>query len=239
MPDATPFVKPASAKAVIFDCGGTLLELEPAREVICARVLAKFGRTPPPEFIRLAYRIADFALPQRSSRQTGAADRRCFYDQFNQCLAVLLGVESLSSEFNSAMQDAFNIGAAHWRLIDGSAEALSTLHEHGLRLFVLANWDRNLSLRLEQNGILHWFEDVGDSQTLGTEKPDRAIFDAFLARVHLEPEEAIYVGNEYMADVVGSRRSGLFPVLLNRDGWYSSGCDCAVIDRLADLAGFL
>jgi putative hydrolase of the HAD superfamily len=233
-------MKPTHVTAVIFDCGGTLLELQPTREAICTRVLAGMGRTVPPEVVRRAYHMADFAMPHHSSRHVDPAERRRFYDQFNQCMAVLLGVESLSSEFNSAMQDAFKPGAAHWRLIEGTAEALATFHDrHGLRQFVLANWDRHLRSRLEENEILHWFEDVGDSQTLGTEKPDGAIFEIFLRRVNLEPREAIYVGNDYMADVVGSRRSGLFPVLLDRDGWYPSGCDCAVIGRLAELIRFL
>ncbi|SPF47162.1 putative HAD-superfamily hydrolase [Candidatus Sulfopaludibacter sp. SbA4] len=233
-------MKPQGVKAAIFDCGGTLLEMQPSREAICASVLAGLGRTVPPEFIRRAYYTADFALPHQSSRHADPAERRRYYDQYNRCLSVLLGVESLSAEFNSAMQDAFGRGAAHWRLIEGTAEALATFHDRfGVRQFVLANWDRHLRLRLEENGILHWFEDVGDSQTLGTEKPDRAIFDAFLRRVNVEPREAIYVGNDYLADVVGSRRSGLFPMLLNRDGWYPSGCDCAVIGHLSELTQFL
>jgi putative hydrolase of the HAD superfamily len=233
-------MKPAGVAAVIFDCGGTLLELRPSRETICARVLAELGRTVPPEFIRRACYVADVAMPHQSSRHADPADRRRFYDQYNQRLAALLGVESLGPEFNSAMQGAFGRGAAHWRLIEGTAETLAAIHDrYGLRLFVLANWDRHLRLRLEENGVLHWFEDVGDSQTLGTEKPDRAIFDAFLRRVNVEPREAIYVGNDYLADVVGSRRSGLFPVLLNRDGWCPPECDCAVIGHLAELTQFL
>lgn len=233
-------MKPPRVTALIFDCGGTLLELQPTREAICSRVLAGLGRTVPPEVIRRAFHMTDFATPHHSSRHADPAERRRFYDRFNRCMAVLLGVESLSSEFNSAMQEAFKPGAAHWRLIEGTAEALATFHDrYGMRQFVLANWDHGLRSRLEENGILHWFEDVGDSQTLGTEKPDGAIFDAFLRRVKLESREAIYVGNDYMADVVGSRGIGLFPVLLNRDGWYPSVCDCAVIDHLAELTRFL
>jgi len=179
-------------------------------------------------------------MPHQSSRMAGPADRGSFYRQFNQCLAVLLGVESLGVEFDSKMQHAFAPGAVHWQLIDGTTDALGILHDrYGLRLFVLANWDRHLRLRLEHSGILPWFEDVGDSQTLGMEKPDGGIFDAFLQRVNLKPEQAIYVGNDYIADVVGSRSRRLFPVLLDRDGWYPSDCDCAVIGHLAELTRFL
>jgi putative hydrolase of the HAD superfamily len=231
---------PTSIQAVIFDCGGTLLDLEPGRETVCARVLASMGLVIAPNLIRRAYRTLDFALPQQSSRTRDIAGRRQFYDEFNWRLAVLLGVESHATELNATLQAAFGPGLAHWRLVDGAAEVLAHLrNERHLPLFVLANWDRHLSVRLQENGILDHFDAVYDSQTLGSEKPDRAIFDAFFRQTGLEPQRSIYVGNEYLADVVGSRRVGMVPVLLSREEQYPPECDCIVVNELRQLLQLL
>jgi putative hydrolase of the HAD superfamily len=231
---------PASIEAVVFDCGGTLLELEPAREAICAGVLAAMGLAIAPDLIRSAYRTLDFAFPQRSSRHRDIAGRRQFYDEFNRRLAVLLGIESRAAQLNAALQIAFGSGLAHWRLIDGTGEVLARLRdEYRLPLFVLANWDRRLSVRLQENGILDCFVAVCDSQTLGSEKPDRAIFDAFLRQTGLEPRRTIYVGDDYLADVVGSRGAGLVPVLLSREELYPPECDCVRVNDLRELLQLL
>ena len=72
------------------------------------------------------------------------------------------------------------------------------------------------------------------SAALGAEKPDRACFDAFLTRNALDPIRTLYIGNEYIADVVGAREAGLTPVLIDRNNRLPAA-DCWRIRELTDL----
>jgi putative hydrolase of the HAD superfamily len=76
--------------------------------------------------------------------------------------------------------------------------------------------------------------DVAASAALGAEKPDPACFDAFSTRNALDPTRTLYVGNEYLADVVGAREAGLTPVLIDRKNRLPAA-DCWRIRELADL----
>ena len=87
---------------------------------------------------------------------------------------------------------------------------------------------------LAQAGLRDLLSDVAASATLGAEKPARACFDAFLERNALLPGRVVYVGNEYLADVVGARKAGLIPILLDRHDHVPTA-DCLLVRTLRDL----
>jgi putative hydrolase of the HAD superfamily len=47
------------------------------------------------------------------------------------------------------------------------------------------------------------------------EKPDPAIFERALEEMNLRPSETLHVGDLEAADVLGARRAGIFPVLVD------------------------
>ncbi len=66
---------------------------------------------------------------------------------------------------------------------------------------------------------------VVDSGAVGVEKPDPAIFRIALERAGVSAAEAMHVGDLFPVDVVGARRAGLEPVLLDPLGRYADrGC---------------
>ena len=69
-------------------------------------------------------------------------------------------------------------------------------------------------------------------------KPDPGLFNHALNRAHLAPNEAIYVGDNYFADVVGSRRAGLRPVLYDPDMIFPEA-DCITIRSFNELISTL
>jgi len=223
--------------AVVLDCGDTLLELRPGREAICGEVLSGLGAAFEPERIRLAYRIADALLKQRSSEVDTPEKKAAFYTEFNTLLACVLGIESRAADFDRGLQAAF-AAKRHWSAIEGAREALERLGERW-PLHVLANWDLRLSEHLERNGMLALLTSALPSQELGAEKPDARAFEAFRARTGVDPARAVYVGNEYVADVVGSRRAGFTPLLLDREGFFGAATDCAVFRDWRGLADAL
>jgi putative hydrolase of the HAD superfamily len=62
---------------------------------------------------------------------------------------------------------------------------------------------------LRQVGLADYFFPVVVSGDLGYRKPDPRIFDQALRRMHLAPEETVFVGNDMYRDIHGARQAGL------------------------------
>jgi HAD superfamily hydrolase (TIGR01509 family) len=71
--------------------------------------------------------------------------------------------------------------------------------------------------KLETLGIRHFFECIVLSEEFGIRKPAPAIFWHATGLLGREPDECLYVGDSYTADVVGAKRAGL-PVC-----WFNPG----------------
>jgi len=230
----TQSTKPVQVDSLVFDCGGTLLRQRPSSEAICLRVLKEMGLFIPYEKIEDAYRIVDASHKRRSSEERTPDDRSLFYAQFNQRLAECLGVESRAAEFHARLFEACSTTPRHWEPMPGVVEVLENL-SGSFDLCVLANWDNSLVRVLERAKLAHFFRVIVDSATAGVEKPDPEVFEYFVRQSGVVPARAAYVGNEYEADVIGSRRAGFHPILLDSVGRYSVGVDCPYLTSLEGL----
>jgi HAD superfamily hydrolase (TIGR01549 family) len=84
-------------------------------------------------------------------------------------------------------------------------EALSERY----RLGVVSNFYGNLEAACESSGLAPLFGVMTDSQRVGAEKPDPAIFRAALTALNAAPETAVMVGDSLRRDGEGARRSGM------------------------------
>jgi HAD superfamily hydrolase (TIGR01549 family) len=85
---------------------------------------------------------------------------------------------------------------------------LETLGER-YRLGVVSNFYGNLEAVCESSGLGPLFGVMTDSQCVGAEKPEPAIFRAALAALDAEPETTVMVGDSLRRDYEGARRSGM------------------------------
>jgi HAD superfamily hydrolase (TIGR01549 family) len=97
----------------------------------------------------------------------------------------------------------------------GTHEALEKLRSAGFRLAVISNADGRMADVLDRCGLTTYFDFVIDSETVGVEKPDPAIFLDACQRLELEPSECLYVGDLYQVDYQGSTAAGLQGVLID------------------------
>jgi len=61
-----------------------------------------------------------------------------------------------------------------------------------------------------------FFDVVVVSAEVGVKKPNKKIFELALRKLKVKPHEAIYVGNDLIADVYGAKKAGLKTVLIVR-----------------------
>ena len=117
-----------------------------------------------------------------------------------------------------------------------SEEVMEELLAVGLPLFVVSNWDVALEGVLENLGWVRYFDGIVASAKVGSEKPERAIFEEALRLAGLAErrDRVVHVGNDPVSDVEGAISAGIDPVLIDREGDLQGP---EAIVTLADLRG--
>ncbi len=123
--------------------------------------------------------------------------------------------------------------------VPGSREGLQALAEAGVRLGIVSNADGMMAQRLALlelcqvgPGIGVDIECVVDSGAVGVMKPDPRIFEAALDLLGLNAEQVWYVGDMPAIDVIGARRAGIRPFLMDPLGLHLD----ATYERVPSLA---
>ncbi len=116
--------------------------------------------------------------------------------------------------FKHAFREAW--GKTHV-LVPGAAETLQALKNKGYRLFAASNSFGHLQRsRLENAGLLPFFEDTYISMDIGYDKPDVRFYEEALRRCRLTPGEVVMVGDSMTTDILGALNAGLDAVFFNR-----------------------
>jgi FMN phosphatase YigB (HAD superfamily) len=123
-------------------------------------------------------------------------------------------------------------------LAQGAHNALTQLKQAGFKLGVVSNRENPYSHELDQLGITPFFDFSLAAGEVQSYKPQPGIFEAALQRIETPAEAAMYVGDNYFADVVGAKRAGLRPVLYDPRGIYPDAA-CAVIASFDGLSTLL
>jgi HAD superfamily hydrolase (TIGR01549 family) len=119
-------------------------------------------------------------------------------------------------------------------LAEGAENTLDLLQQAGFRLGVISNRSEPFDEQLEALGISSYFEFSLAAGTIDAWKPDPQIFLHALNQMNIKPEQAVYVGDNYFADVVGARNAGIEPILIDPANLFPEA-DCIVIDKIDDL----
>lgn len=125
-----------------------------------------------------------------------------------------------------------------WQPFPEVLEALRASRDRGLIQGVVSDWGSDLLPILHAHEITLLMDFVVASAVVGSSKPHREIFLYALGRAGIAPHEAVYVGDSYLADVLGSRGAGLHPVLIDRDG-VAPRVDAPVVRALTDVLGIV
>lgn len=111
---------------------------------------------------------------------------------------------------------------------------LPKLKEAGYYMAVISNRETPFLDVMDSHGLTPFFEFSLAAGEVDSYKPDPGVFEHALKRANLLPQEVAYVGDNYFADIVGSRRAGLLPVLYDPNNIFPEA-DCVTIKSFDEL----
>jgi putative hydrolase of the HAD superfamily len=223
--------------AVLLDAGGVFVLPDPNR------ILGAFSRaecTVPREV------LADAHYRAAARFGTHLDVEACWTEtwlEYLQTYVVECGVPLDRRDEAHRHLDSEFADAALWvEPVLGSREGLQALADTGVRLGIISNADGMMGPRLAQLELCEVgpgtgvdIECVVDSGNVGVMKPDPRIFQAAIDLLGLDPNQVWYVGDMPAIDVVGARRAGIRPYLMDPLGLHFDA-DYERISSLTALA---
>ncbi|NRA33849.1 MAG: HAD-IIIA family hydrolase [Polyangiaceae bacterium] len=104
-----------------------------------------------------------------------------------------------------------------WQLYADVLPCLDTLANLGVRLGIISNGkDRYQRAKLNSSGLASHFTSITVSESVGHTKPDIEIFLWACRHQHVEPVQAVHVGDRLGPDARGAMAAGLHGIWLNR-----------------------
>jgi len=191
-------------KAILFDAGGTLVTMHPAR---FSEVVEQFlGSVPDPERLVDAHYLAMDAVVRNPEIVANS-------DWWKWWLGEFLGFAGLEQSQHAV--DALSETRGLWQdPLPGALDAVRAIRQAGFAVAVVSNADGHVERDLAAAGFGDLFDVVIDSTAVGVSKPDPRIFDFALEALDVAAEEAWYVGDSAIFDLQGSQNAGLADFVL-------------------------
>ena len=227
-------------RAIFYDAGHTLVkpraEFDEVWDLLAHQLGISIGeehRGPFPDVAAFFYsRLAEDGLGSYASDRAARAFWTEYYAFALRDIAKDLPVEQIRSA-GGALYDWYN-DPEQWQPFPETIAALEAGRARGLVQGVVSDWGSDLLPILHAHEITRLMDFVVASAVVGSSKPHRDIFLYALGRANVRADETVYVGDSYLADVLGSRGAGLHPILIDRDGT-SPPIDAPVVRSLAEV----
>ena len=225
---------PIRLRAVLFDAGNTLMRLNYAA---IARHLEGRGHAFSVEAIEEAELRARVRLDADLARGV-STEGRTAQDRYLLYLLDGLGISAPDEiEAAAGFRRRYNAPAGLFNVADRHALlALRMVKAAGLVAGVVSNSNGWAQALLDGAGLGSDLDFVIDTAVVGVEKPDPKIFGLGLERAGVDAHEAVYIGDLYSVDVLGSREAGLGAILLDPRGFWGPR-DCATARDLVAATG--
>jgi putative hydrolase of the HAD superfamily len=207
-----PVMGRRGVRAIVFDAGHTLLEMDYAR---LTAYLASRGHDLGQAAVTEAERRARVRLDTERAAQ--ASRERTGEGRYVRYLTEHLGItDDAERRAIAEWRRGFNVPIGLCHQADGEAsKALQRARAAGLVVGVISNSNGSVKRALEIAGLAPHLDFVIDSSVVGISKPDPRIFELGRQAAGTTPEQTVYVGDSYFVDVVGARQAGLGAVLFD------------------------
>ena len=142
----------------------------------------------------------------------------------------------------------YGLALPKWRkelemLYPETKAVLKSLYDKGYKLGIIANQSAGSAKRLDDWGILKYFDVIAASAEEGVAKPDAEIFRRALAKAGCAPQNAVMVGDRLDNDIVPANEIGMKTVWVRQGlGGYATPRDPLeypdhTVNDLSELCG--
>jgi putative hydrolase of the HAD superfamily len=232
-------MSPNAIAAVFFDLDGTLRHNRPDGFESFVEYLEELGYAFTLDQLRRAEHWthsywADSGDLRADIAETGA-DTPAFWTRHTERQLHALGLaaeaETLAPTINRMFDERYD--PAH-HVPDDVAPALTRLRAAGYTLGLVSNRTEPLEPLAIELGLRPYFDFTLAAGEARSWKPDPGIFRRAAELAGCAPAAAVYVGDNYFADVIGARGAGLQPILIDPKGIFPQP-GCPVIRTLDEL----
>jgi HAD superfamily hydrolase (TIGR01662 family) len=233
-------IQPYDIKAIFFDLDGTLRHSVPSGGEVFTDYAITLGLAVDDEARLRALRWEHLywasSVDLRDDLLAHAGETENFWIEYSRRRLIALGASpQWAREF--AAKASVHMGEFYRPesiVPEDVRRALPQLKQAGYILGVISNRDKPFLDVLQEHGIDEFFDFLLAAGEVNVFKPEPGVFEHALQRLNLSPNEVIYVGDNYYADVVGARRAGLQPILYDPLGIFPDP-DCATIKSFDEL----
>jgi putative hydrolase of the HAD superfamily len=210
--------------AVIFDFFGTLTPGIPAEVWLeHASQLAAVMGVDVPSVHEAMYE----SFPERATGALGDLP------QTIQVIADRLGAQLSSDQLDAACHVRRRLERQIATLREDAVPTVAWLRARGLKIGVLSDCTVELSECWPELPLSALVDAVVLSCAAGFRKPDPRLFELVTARLGVDPQDCLYVGDGGGNELTGARAAGMRAVLLAADDWATS----SVYDREREWNG--
>jgi putative hydrolase of the HAD superfamily len=101
-------------------------------------------------------------------------------------------------------------------LFPDAVDVLVYLQNKQYKLHLITNGFAEVQwIKIEHSGLKPFFEHIIISEEVGTQKPDKAIFEIAMERAKALCDECLMVGDNYNTDIVGAKNAGIDQIFFN------------------------
>jgi len=205
----------AKIRAVVFDYGNTLVEFGRAQVEKCDAALgegvaALYGA---PDMARLcAIRTRNRLAPyQGDPPEYRENDLNAITTDL---VRELYDREPSKEEVAALIRVRFEVFVSVIECAESVRQMLGRL-KRTYRLGVASNYPGGRSIRasMDKVGLTEYFDAVLVSGDLGLIKPHPLVFETIAKQLDAKPEEILFVGDNWLADIQGAKRAGMHAAL--------------------------
>jgi len=226
--------------AVVFDVGGTLLDLKPSRAEVFGRVLAEDGHAVDGLTLVRAIAQSDRILDERTAGQNDGSGSVSWND-FNRTVLDRLRYPGDKDKIGKKLTAEFEMLVPvvdNWADYPETRELLASLRNRGFTLGVISNASDLVKRVLDHLDLTRNFEFVIVSDEVGIDKPSAGIFRLAVEKSRTSPNRMLYIGDKLTTDVRGAVGAGMNAMLVDRTDTYPD-VDCIRLRNLSELTMFL
>ena len=208
----------AKYETVIFDLDSTLTNTHRYPIVATEWLLKKSGITS--EELMSSY-LRSLVTRYRTAIQeiVDGAPYRSAFDIVHTAMGNSLGDIEQRADPDIVKNSAERFKALHLELstvYDGVLDILKTLKKREIKLGVISNsFAGHARIILTNLELVQFFSSIVDCGDVKAFKPMKAPFERVLQELKTEVSNAIYIGDEYYADMVGAKSVGLATIWIN------------------------